>query len=43
MSHRLTKAEEDRLDGDQFDFPRQRKEPLVDASHVRSAIARLTR
>lgn len=34
--------QEDRkdIDTDKFAFPRQRKEPLEDASHVRNAIAR---
>jgi hypothetical protein len=35
-----TTAEENRLDDEQFAFPRQRKEPLTDARHVRNAIAR---
>jgi hypothetical protein len=40
VSERLSAAEQDRLNDDQFAFPQQRKEPLVDASHVRNAIAR---
>jgi hypothetical protein len=40
MSERLSAAEQDRLSDDQFAFGEQRKEPLVDASHVRNAIAR---
>lgn len=28
------------LEGDEFAFPKQRKEPLTDARHVRNAIAR---
>ena len=40
MSGRLSAAEQDQLDDDQFAFPAQRKEPLVDASHVRNALAR---
>jgi hypothetical protein len=40
MSERLSAAEQDRLSDDQFAFREQRKEPLVDASHVRNAIAR---
>jgi hypothetical protein len=40
MSDRLNAAEQDRLSDSQFAFPDQRKEPLVDASHVRNAIAR---
>jgi hypothetical protein len=40
MSEGLSTAEQDQLSDDQFAFPEQRKEPLVDASHVRNAIAR---
>ena len=36
----LNEAQRDRLDGDQFAFPKERKEPLNSASHVRNAIAR---
>ena len=36
----LTEAQRDRLDEDQFAFPKERKEPLNNASHVRNAIAR---
>jgi hypothetical protein len=36
----LTEAQRDRLDEDQFAFPKDRKEPLNNASHVRNAIAR---
>jgi hypothetical protein len=36
----LSTAEEDRLPAEDFAFPRGRKEPLVDASHVRNAVAR---
>ncbi len=36
----LSTAAEDRMPGRDFAFPRQRKEPLIDASHVRNAIAR---
>jgi hypothetical protein len=36
----LRTAEKDRLPEAEFAFPRERKEPLVDASHVRNAIAR---
>ncbi len=39
-SEGLSTAEKDRLDDDRFAFPRERKEPLVDAAHVRNAIAR---
>ena len=34
------KEQRDRLDDDQFAFPKERKEPLKDATHVRNAIAR---
>ncbi len=36
----LKEQQRDRLDDDQFAFPKDRKEPLKDASHVRNAIAR---
>jgi hypothetical protein len=36
----LSTAEQDRLAERDFAFPKQRKEPLVDASHVRNAVAR---
>jgi hypothetical protein len=36
----LRTAEESRMDADEFAFPRERKEPLMDAGHVRDAIAR---
>jgi hypothetical protein len=36
----LSTAEEDRLAAEDFAFPRERKEPLIDASHVRNAVAR---
>ena len=36
----LSEEERDRLDEDKFAFPKERKEPLEDASHVRNAIAR---
>jgi hypothetical protein len=36
----LSTAEKDRLDDSVFAFPKQRKEPLTDARHVRNAIAR---
>jgi hypothetical protein len=39
-SEGLSTAEENRLDDSQFAFPDQRKEPLVDAAHVRNAVAR---
>ena len=40
MSNRLPTAGQDRSSEDQFAFPQQRKEPLIDASHVRNAVAR---
>jgi len=36
----LSTAEQNRLDDDAFAFPKERKEPLTDARHVRNAIAR---
>ena len=36
----LKEKQRDRLDEDQFAFPKQRKEPLNNASHVRNAMAR---
>lgn len=36
----LDDSDRDRLSGRQFAFPRQRKEPLEDAQHVRNAVAR---
>jgi Family of unknown function (DUF6582) len=40
QSKGLSTAEEDRLPARDFAFPKERKEPLVDAKHVRNAIAR---
>jgi hypothetical protein len=37
---KLDQADRDELGDRQFAFPKQRKEPLEDASHVRSALAR---
>jgi len=37
---RLSEDKRDDLAAKQFAFPKQRKEPLEDASHVRNAIAR---
>ena len=37
---RLDADDRDDLDRGQFAFPKQRKEPLEDAQHVRNAIAR---
>jgi hypothetical protein len=36
----LSTAEEDHLKDSDFAFPKERKEPLVDARHVRNAVAR---
>ena len=36
----LNEKQRDKLDEDQFAFPKERKEPLNNASHVRNAIAR---
>lgn len=36
----MSTAEENRLPDTRFAFPRERKEPLSDAAHVRNAIAR---
>ena len=36
----LSEKQRDSLDEDKFAFPKERKEPLEDASHVRNAIAR---
>lgn len=35
-----TQKEENEMSSETFAFPRERKEPLNDASHVRNAIAR---
>lgn len=37
---KLSTAERDHLPESVFAFPKQRKEPLTDASHVRNALAR---
>jgi len=36
----LSTAQKDRLPDTRFAFPKERKEPLTDASHVRNAVAR---
>ena len=36
----LSEKQRHKLDDDKFAFPKERKEPLEDASHVRNAIAR---
>ena len=40
QSEGISTAQKDRLKDSQFAFPKQRKEPLTDARHVRNAIAR---
>ena len=37
---RLDSEERDKLPSKEFAFPKQRKEPLEDAGHVRSAVSR---
>jgi hypothetical protein len=37
---KLTKPVRDRISATKFAFPKQRKEPLENASHVRNAVAR---
>jgi hypothetical protein len=37
---RLDQEDRDRLGGRQYAFPKERKEPLEDARHVRNAVAR---
>jgi hypothetical protein len=39
-SEGLNTAEKDKLEDSKFAFPKERKEPLTDAKHVRNAIAR---
>lgn len=39
-AHHLDAEARDELSTSEFAFPKQRKEPLVDAAHVRNAIAR---
>ena len=36
----LSTADKNKLDDKKFAFPKERKEPLVDAEHVRNAVAR---
>jgi hypothetical protein len=40
MMPKLTKPSRDRISTSKFAFPKQRKEPLENASHVRNAVAR---
>lgn len=37
---RINREEEDNLGSEEFAFPRERKEPIHDAAHVRNAIVR---
>jgi len=37
---KITEASRDRINVEDFAFPKERKEPIHDASHVRNAIAR---
>jgi len=39
----LSTASQNRLSNSDFAFPKERKEPLVDARHVRNAVAASTR
>ena len=39
-SNTLSESQRDRMPAERFAFPKQRKEPLNDAGHVRSAVAR---
>jgi uncharacterized protein DUF6582 len=39
-SQGMSTAEKDDLENQEFAFPKERKEPLTDARHVRNAIAR---
>jgi hypothetical protein len=38
--HAFTAADRDAVAANQYAFPRERKEPLTDATHVRNAMAR---
>ena len=37
---KMNESDRDQLSGGEFAFPKERKEPLHDAAHVRNAIAR---
>ena len=37
---KITEASRDHIAGENFAFPKERKEPIHDAAHVRNAIAR---
>jgi hypothetical protein len=40
MAGALRERDRNKLNAERFAFPKERKEPLTDASHVRNAIAR---
>ena len=40
---KITEATRDHIADDNFAFPKERKEPIHDAAHVRNAIARIFR
>lgn len=40
MAENMSSAQKDKLRDSEFAFPKERKEPLTDARHVRNAIAR---
>jgi cell division protein FtsX len=37
---KMNEAKRDKISSEEFAFPKQRKEPLNDATHVRNALAR---
>lgn len=39
-AHTLSEGQRDRMPAEKFAFPKERKEPLNDAGHVRNAVAR---
>jgi hypothetical protein len=39
---KLTQKKRDKISADKFAFPKEEKEPLNDAAHVRNAIARFS-
>jgi hypothetical protein len=39
---KITDGSRDNIADDNFTFPKERKEPIHDAAHVRNAIARFT-
>ena len=38
----LSEKQRDHIDSDKFAFPKERKEPIHDAAHIRNAIARFS-